>query len=81
VQHSQTDHSVKKTQLPVTIDARENGYSSAVGARERAVTQSTLWSRADLNGLVDAGTQAIGAYEKYLEDCLIAAQDLKKARV
>jgi len=34
-----------------------------------------------LDGLVDAGTQAIGAYQKYLEDCLIAAQDLKTARV
>ena len=34
-----------------------------------------------LDALVDGGIQAIGAYQQYLEDCLIAAQDLKKARV
>ena len=34
-----------------------------------------------LDDLVDGGTQAIGAYQSYLEDCLIAAQDLKKAPV
>lgn len=34
-----------------------------------------------LDALVDGGTQAIGAYQKYLEDCLIAAEDLKKAPV
>jgi hypothetical protein len=33
-----------------------------------------------LDALVDAGTQAIGAYQKYCEDCLIAAQDLETAR-
>jgi hypothetical protein len=34
-----------------------------------------------LDGLVEGGTQAIGAYQKYLEDCLLAALDLKKTHV
>ena len=34
-----------------------------------------------LDNLVDGGTEAIGAYQKYLEDCLIAAQNLQKVHV